>query len=172
MFQCIGVTLTFDPWPWKAMCHRLVVRSLCPCWNGSHWRYMYGGHILDLTARVPTGVRREEGDEDYWRGCMARDVKRPKPNPPPPSFQPLHLCTMVTFVYRKTSLWHQIRFEIIFYVSLKLIGCERPKVHALLHQYLIYNVFRNTTSPFTIFTVITIEFGLDYFENRRRMFVI
>ena len=56
-----------------------------------------GGHILDLTARVPTGVRREEGDKDYWRGGMGRDVKRP--NPP---FQTLNLCTMVTFVYRKT----------------------------------------------------------------------
>ena len=133
MYRC-----DLDRWPLTLksnMCHRLVVRSLCPCWNGSRLRYMYGGHILDLTARVPTGVQREEGDKEYWRGGMGRDVKRS--NPPPP-FQPLHLCTMVTFVYRKTPLWHKIRFEIIFYVSLKLIGCDRPKIHALLHQYIIY----------------------------------
>ena len=55
---------------------------------------MYGERILDLTPRVPTVVRREEGDKDYWRGGMGRDVKRPTP-----SFNPfvyaqwLRLCT-------------------------------------------------------------------------------
>ena len=116
------------------MCHRLIVRSMCPYWNGSRWRYLvlYGGHILDLTPRVPTGVRREEGDKDYWRGHGTRRNFRGLP-----PFQPLHLCTMVTFVYRNKPLWHKIRFEIIFYAYLKLIGSDRPKDHALLHQYLI-----------------------------------
>ena len=55
---------------------------------------MYGGHILDLTARVPTGVRREEGDKDYWRGGMGRDVKRPTPPFNPfINAQWLRLCT-------------------------------------------------------------------------------
>ena len=139
-------------------CHRLVVRSMRPCWNVLRWGY--GGHVLDLTPWVSTGVRREEGYKDYWRGGMGRDVKRPTPPPPPPTFQPLHLCTIVTFVYRKTPLWHKIRFEIIFYASLKLIGSDRPKVHALLHQYLICLEIPHLHLPYSSSPLITVWVGL------------
>ena len=57
------------------------------------------------------GVRREEGDKDYWRGGMGRDVKSTPPPPSTPSF--MHNCYMYVCVQEDTpvtynSLWNNI----------------------------------------------------------------